>query len=513
MVETKVIAKNTGFLYMRMVLNMLIGLFSVRIVLQTLGENDFGIYNVVGSVVTMLAFLNNSLSSTVQRFLSFEIGRGDKKALHSVFCNSMVLYIWICLAFLLFAQTVGLWIVNYKLIIPMERITAANWVYQFSIFSFIFTIISSPYNALIIAKEKMKIYAYISIVESILKLALIFSLMILQADKLILYGLFLMIVSVAVFLFNWLYCHKHFEEAAFRYEHQSEVIKEIGGFAGWSLWGSLSNIFKGQGVNILLNILFGPVVNAARGIAYQVEGAVNTLVQNFYLAIKPQLIKTYAENDNKNVYRLLFISTRMGYYLMYIVSLVFILEAQVILSFWLGQVPQHTIEFMRLVLIAQLFIVLANPLMTAIHATGKVAKYQFWSGWVFIMVLPVSYFLLRLYPNPLIPFIVIIFSSAFYWGVTIERCYRQIRLPLKEYFTLIMRLFMISMLLLLGAIFIYLKFDEGWIRLLIQLLYAVVAGGTAILYIDCSLRERLVLKELLKKRMQRSPHVVTSSTI
>lgn len=501
--NNKRIAKNTVFLYFRMALTMFIGLFSVRIVLNALGEEDYGIYNVVGGVVTMLAFLNNSLSSATQRFLSFELGKGDKKNLHSIFCNSMTLYIGVCVILLVLAETLGLWFINNKLVIPDERMVAANWIYQFSIISFLCTILSSPFNAAIIAREKMGVYAYVSIAESLLKLALIYSILALGGDKLIIYGFFIMLLSVSVFVFYMVYCLMKFEETKYIYIYDKNKIKEIGGFAGWGVWGALSNIFKAQGVNILLNIFFGPVVNASRGIAYQVEGAVNTLAQNFYTAMRPQLIKSYAANETEEMLKLLNISTRLGYYMMFLVSLVFLYETPLIFKLWLGQIPQYSVAFTRLVLIGQLFIVLANPLMTAIHATGKVAKYQFWSGCIFMLVLPLSYFILNLDQNSFWPFVVLIVSSLFYWLLTIERCYKLIDLSLKKYFAMVFRLFLVSLVLSLGVQLLYKWGADGWAGFIVLCFCTLVIGLIAILFIDCSKSERVMIKELVLSKLHK----------
>lgn len=477
-------------MYIRMTLTMFIGLFSVRIILQALGEEDFGIYNVVGGIVTMLAFLNNSLSSATQRFLSFAMGKNKKDNLHSIFCNSMTLYICICVVILLFAETMGLWFVNNKLVIPEERLSAANWIYQFSIISFLCTILSSSYNAVVIARERMGIYAYVSIAEAIIKLAMIYFLLVFGGDKLVLYGFFMMIISVSIFLFYMIYCLRRFEETKYKYVFERNVIKEIGSFAGWGVWGALSNIFKGQGLNILLNMFFGPVVNASRGIAYQVEGAVNTLVQNFYTATRPQVVKSYAAGEDSDMYKLLYVSTRLGYYLMFFVSLILISETSLILSFWLGEVPDNTIEFTRLVLISQLFIVLANPLMTAVHATGKVAKYQFLSGCIFILVLPISYVALKISQNCYWPFVILILSSIAYWMLTIERCVKLIHLSLKDYSYILIKIILNTGLLAGGSLLICNWINEGWSRFIIICCYTFIIGFFAIAFVDCSKEER-----------------------
>ena len=415
----------------------------------------------------------------------------------------MTLYIGICVILLVLAEILGLWFVNNKLVIPNERIVAANWIYQFSIISFLCTILSSPFNAVIIAREKMGVYAYVSIAESLLKLALIYSILVLGGDKLIIYGFFMMLVSVLVFVFYMFYCLMKFEETKYRYVFDKNKIREIGSFAGWGIWGALSNIFKGQGINILLNIFFGPMVNASRGIAYQVEGAVNTLVQNFYTAMRPQLIKSYAANETEEMFKLLNISTRLGYYMMFLVSLIFLYKTPLIFSIWLEKIPQYSITFTRLVLISQLFIVLANPLMTAIHATGKVAKYQFLSGCIFMLVLPFSYFILKWDYNSFWPFIVLIVSSLLYWILTIERCYKLINLSLRNYFVMVFRLFLVSLILLLGAQLLYRWGTDGWLDFIVLCFYTLVVGIMAILFIDCSKSERIMIKELILSKFHK----------
>ena len=349
----------------------------------------------------------------------------------------------------------------------------------------------------------MGVYAYVSIAESLLKLALIYSILVLGGDKLIIYGFFMMLVSVLVFVFYMFYCLMKFEETKYRYVFDKNKIREIGSFAGWGIWGALSNIFKGQGINILLNIFFGPMVNASRGIAYQVEGAVNTLVQNFYTAMRPQLIKSYAANETEEMFKLLNISTRLGYYMMFLVSLIFLYKTPLIFSIWLEKIPQYSITFTRLALISQLFIVLANPLMTAIHATGKVAKYQFLSGCIFMLVLPFSYFILKWDYNSFWPFIVLIVSSLLYWILTIERCYKLINLSLRNYFVMVFRLFLVSLILLLGAQLLYRWGTDGWLDFIVLCFYTLVVGIMAILFIDCSKSERIMIKELILSKFHK----------
>lgn len=501
--NSKRIAQNTAFMYFRMALTILIGLFSVRVVLRALGTEDFGIYNVVGGVVTMLAFLNNALASSTQRFLSFELGKNNQKKMSEIFNNSLSLYIMVVMIIIIIAETLGLWLVNSNLVIPEDRLFSANCVYQFSIISFVFIILQSPYNAVIIARERMDVYAYVSIIESVLKLGMISSLLLLGGDKLILYGGFMMIISASTFVFYCVFCKAKFQESRFLFEINKEVLSEIGGFAGWGMWGAISNIFKGQGLNILLNIFFGPVVNAARAIAYQVEGAINTLVQNFYTAVRPQIIKSYASGHSEEVNKLINISTRLGYYLMLLFSLIFIFEMQIILSLWLGKIPDYSVDFTRMVLISQLFIVLANPLMTVIHATGKVASYQFWSGVIFIFVLPLSYFVLKLDNDCVYPFCILIISSIMYWILTVYKCKKMINLPLDKYTKMIGRMFVVTFILASGGWWIYHFMVGGYIRFMITILYILIIGILLIYFIDLDINERSCVNNYLNFKLKK----------
>lgn len=436
----KKIIKNTALLYARMLLSMVIGLYSVRIVLEALGEVDFGIYNVVGGIVTMLAFFNNALSSTTQRFLSYENGKNNVSRLRDIFNNSMSIYLLLCVFILIVAETVGLWAVNKYLIIPKDKILAANIIYQFSIFSFIFSILVAPYNAVVIAREKMEVFAYISIVESIIKLGLVLILLYVDTNKLVLYGFMMMSINLAILGVYYVYCRRRFAECNYIWRIDKLLSKEIGSFASWNIWGAFSNIFSNQGLNILLNRFFGVIVNAARGIAYQVNGALNTCVQNFLLAVRPQAIKSYAAGDYSRMNELLILSTRISFYLMFVITLIFIFNIDAILKLWLGSYPDYTSEFVCLVLISTLLNILAQPLVMLIMATGKIKNYQFFSGLNNIIVFPLSYLFLRIFDNPYIPFYVLIGSNITYYTISLINCNQVVTIPKRQYFTAIIKL-------------------------------------------------------------------------
>ena len=312
--NNKHIAKNTLMLYFRMILTMLVSLYTSRIVLNTLGVEDYGIYNIVGGVVILFSFFNNAMSNATQRFLSFELGQNNSVQLKRTF--SMIINVHIGIAFLIFllAETVGLWFLNTHINIPTERMKAANWVYQFSIFTFLINIIRVPYHATIVAYEKMSFYAYLSIIEVLLKLGVVFLIQISPLDKLIFYGFLIFVVSVLILLVYKIYCNKNFDAANYNFFWDTKLFKTLISFSGWSLFGSAANVSSKQGTDILLNIFYGVMVNAAMGIANQVNNAVNGFVQNFQTAFKPQIVKSYAANETDYLIRLIFQTSKFSFF-------------------------------------------------------------------------------------------------------------------------------------------------------------------------------------------------------
>ncbi|MEA5129458.1 MAG: MATE family efflux transporter [Proteiniphilum sp.] len=393
--NSKRIAKNTMMLYFRMILTMLVSLYTSRIILMVLGVEDYGINNVVGGVVTMFAFFNTALSSATQRFLSFEIGKNNFVQLRKTFNVALIIHIGIAIFVLILAETIGLWFVKTYLVIPEERMEAALWVYHFSVLSFLISIIQVPYNATIISHERMNVYAYLSILEVCLKLFIVFMIATISFDKLKLYGLLHFSVVFMIALIFIMYTRKHFKESKLMMVTDKQLYQTIFSFSLWNLLGSIAVIMKGQGVNILLNLFYGPVVNAARAIAYQVQGVLYGFVQNFQIALKPQIIKSYAGNDMKYMYQLIFQGTKFSYYLLFGLSFPVILEPEIILSLWLKSVPEYSVIFLQLVLIDILVESTAGPLVASAHASGKIKLYQTVIGILFLLNLPISYFCLR----------------------------------------------------------------------------------------------------------------------
>lgn len=429
------IAKNTLFLYFRMILLMGVSLYTSRVVLSTLGVEDYGIYNVVGGFVSMVAFLNGAMSSCTQRFITIALGRGNISDLKKTFSTCVAVHFIIALLVLIIAETVGLWFVVNKLVIPPDRINAALAVYHCSVIVMFLQIMSFPYNADIIANEKMSAFAYISIYEAFANLIIVFLLKLFSIDKLLLYGILLLIVKSSVILVYRTYCKRKFVESTFKWSLDLTLLKEMVAFTGWNLWGGMAATLMGQGVNILLNVFFGPTVNAARALAVQVQSAVNLFSYNFQMAINPQIIKTYAASDFRAMHVLVYRSTKFTFMLLLCLILPITLEINTILSIWLEEVPQYTNTFVCLMLYICLLDAVSNPLMTSATATGQVKKYQSVVGGILLLIVPVAYLVLKLGGNPSSVFIVhfIIASIAFVVRLVIVK--NLINLSIRQYFT------------------------------------------------------------------------------
>lgn len=378
-----------------MFLLMGVNLYTSRIVLQALGVEDYGIYNVVGGIVSMFSLLSGSLSAAITRFINYEIGQDNTQKLNHIFCSAVTIQFFLGLIILLGAETLGIWFLNVKMNIPELRMHAANWVFQFSILTFIINLISTPYNASIIAHERMSAFAYISIIEAILKLAIAFLITVSPIDKLIFYALLMCLVSLLVRFIYGNYCKKHFEECRYHFIWNKHLLKDMFGFAGWNFIGASSAVLRDQGGNIVINLFCGPAVNAARGIAVQVNNAVGGFVGNFMTALNPQITQSYSSGNHSYMMSLIQKGSRYSFYLLLILSLPILINTDYILHLWLGKYPEHTTNFVQLVLIFALIESISNPLITAMLATGKIKNYQIVVGGIQMMNLPISYLLLR----------------------------------------------------------------------------------------------------------------------
>lgn len=496
--SNKRIAKNTAMLYFRMLLTMAVSLYTSRIVLNTLGVEDFGIYNVVGGFVTMFGFLNSAMASATQRFLSFEIGRKDLIQLRNVFSMSVNIHFIIAFVILLLAETIGLWFVNTQLTIPPERMIAAQWVYQFSILALMVNIVSVPYNAIIIAHERMNVFAWVSILEVSLKLLIVFMLVWFGFDKLKLYAVLVFGVALVIRLIYGFYCSYNFRESKFRYYWDKPLFKTLINYAGWNLWGSIAGILYGQGVNILLNIFFGPIVNAARGIAYQVRGAVNQFVFNFQMAMRPQIIKSYASNDLKYMHQLIYQGAKYSFFLLLALSLPILLETEIILKLWLKIVPEYTVIFTQLIIINILIDSISGPLMTAAQASGKIKLYQGVVGGLLMLNLPISYLFLKLGHQPEVTLYISIIMSIVALIVRLKIVSQLVNLSITDYIKNV--IFPIIPVIILSFIIPYVIINlitENFIRLLITGFSSITCTFITIYLFGLRKDE----KEFLKKKI------------
>ena len=399
--KNKRIARNTIALYIRTLITLAVGLFTSRVVLNVLGIDNFGIYNVVGGVVAMFNIVTTSLSQSISRYLTFELGRDNKEKLNMIFSTSVNIQILMSVVIIVLIEAFGVWFLNNKMNIPPDRIYAANWVLQFSVLAFIVNLISVPYNASIIAHEKMKAFAYVSILEAVMKLMIAYLLYISLVDKLITYAFLLLLVSIIIRLVYGQYCKRHFEECKYSFVFDKKLFADMSKFAGWNFLASTAYIFNTQGINIISNIFFGVAINAARGVATQVDGITRNFVSNFTTAVRPQIVKSYSVGDTNYMNKLVCSGAKYSCFLMLFFALPFMFEAESILKVWLKLVPEHSPSFIRLTMVVSLIWLLGDTMYTSIMAIGKLKKYMIYETCITCLVFPISYFvlfmLLRIY--------------------------------------------------------------------------------------------------------------------
>lgn len=489
--NSKRIAKNTLLLYFRMLFMMVVSLYTSRVILNALGVEDFGIYNVVGGVVAMFTVISGSLSAAISRFITYELGKGDQSKLNRIFSASVTIQLLLSLIIVVLIESVGVWFLNAKMTIPAERMTAANWVLQFSIVTFVINLISVPYNAAIIAHERMSAFAYISILEAVCKLAIAFLIMVSPMDRLVFYAILMCVVSVIVRFTYGHYCKKHFTECIYHFHWDKDILKKMFGFAGWNFIGASSAVLRDQGVNIVINIFCGPAVNAARGISSQVNSAIMGFVNNFMTALNPQITKSYASGDHKYMMTLLFQGARLSFYILLLLSLPVILNAHYILKLWLSNVPEHTELFVQLILICAMGESLSNTMVTAMLATGNIRNYQIVVGGLQMMNLPVSYVCLRLGCMPESVLIVAIVISQCCLAARLYMLRGMIGLSSIQYIKNVYFNIIIVALLSLSVPAILSRYmEESFLSFVILSFAAIVCTIIVEFYVGCNGKER-----------------------
>lgn len=476
--NNKRIFKNTMLLYFRMAFMMCISLYTSRVVLQTLGVEDYGIYDVVGGVVILLSFIYDGMTTSTLRFLTHELGTGDKKKLHEAFVTSLHVHLLISFLIVLFCETGGLWILYNKMQIPIERMTAAFWCYQLSIFAAVVNIMSYPYNAAIIAHERMSAFAYISILDAVLKLLLVYLLLAFSYDRLILYAILFAGEKLLLRSVYNIYCTRHFDECSYQWIFNKLLFKEMLSFASWNMWCNMAYVCCTQGLNILLNMFFGPITNAARSVAVQVESAVSRFVVNFQMAINPQITKTYANGQMQEMHQLIFRSSRFTFCILLILCLPLIVETPFILSLWLKEVPEYAVVFVRLLLLILIVQQHANPLTIAVAATGRVRKNEFINGALVLTIAPLSYIVLKIGGQPWHVYVVHLCIAIIALGTRILITMPLIEMKLSEYFHSVLKPCAIVLLLSLVLPYLLKQLScPGWGFAILTIALTVISAS------------------------------------
>ena len=499
--NNKRIAKNTIFLSIRMLFSMAVSLYTTRAILEILGVTDFGIYNVVGGVIVFLGFLNQTMSTTTARFITTALGKGDQDYLHGIFCMSMNFHMILSILTLIVGETIGLWIVSEKLIIPADRMPAAMWLYQASILSACIGILNVPYNSTIIAHERMGAFAYISIMQVIAKLLIVLVLPFFMCDRLILFSLLMVIVSIIIQVAYWQYSYRAFEEVKYKPIWNNAIWKDIIGFTSWNISCDLAFMCNTQGLNILLNIFFGPIVNVARGIAVQIESIMRQFVGNFQTAINPQITKKYAGGQiDESLYLVLRVS-RFCFYIIMLMGIPLYFEIEYLLKVWLGNIPEYTISFAKITILMVVIDGLSNPLHLLIYASGKVKTYQIILSSIYLIFLPLSYCLIKFYSvSPEVILTMLLLFKTVMVGVRIKRINSIVGMKIQQYLTEV--LFPIVLCLFLAVIVpivITVLFEQSFIRFVGTTVFAVLSSLQIIYFVGLRISERELVKQYVKK--------------
>ena len=492
------VAKNTALLYLRMIIVMMVSLFTSRVILAKLGVEDYGIYNLVGGVVAMFGVLSSSLVASVSRFLTYDLGTGDIKHLRKTYSVSLIVLTIMAVGIGLLIEIIGVWFLNTQLNIPVERMDAANFVLQCSILSFIVGIIVTPFGALVVAHEKMGVYAYLSLIDVFMKLAILYALSFFPFDKLETYSVLLMLAGFVTPVFNFIYCKKKFSEARFSFVWDRELIKQLGAFTGWSVFGQVSWMANTQGVNMLINMFFGVTLNAARGIASQVEGGVQTFVSNFTMAINPQVTKSYAAGDMEYMRKLIFVSARLSFCMVLFFAIPICLEVHQILVLWLKTVPSYTEIFVQLTLLNMLVMMLTNPLTSAQNATGHIKRYSIVMSSTTLTVFPLTYIAFKLGLPPYSTYMIFFFVyfSMIFLKIWLVKNY--IGISYKDYLVkVVMRTLLVAIASLTLPLFLRMCMSPSVCRLIVVSLVSVLCTLVFTYGIGLNTSERIVVNQKL----------------
>lgn len=494
--NNKRIAKNSLFMSIRMVIVLLISLYTTRVVLKVLGVEDYGIYNVVCGFVSMFTVLNTSMSNGIQRFYNFEYGKNGEEGANKVYCLSFLIQVIIAVVVITLVESVGLWYLHNKMVIPSDRMFAAEWIFQFSVLSFVFVILQAPYNAAIMAHERLDYLALLGILDAILKLGIVFLLPYFSVDQLILYGILTASISIFNFTLSYIYCKRKFKEIRLHRLFDKQMFRSMLGFSGWNLFGSFSSMMQEQGINIVINFFFGPIVNAARGVANQINAGIESFVANITVPVRPQIVQSYAKGDTDRMMRLMFSISKLSCCLLLMMAIPVSIEIKYVLQLWLGNnIPTYAASFTIIIIYSSLISNLNSATSNVVHATGQMKHYQFWSTIVKISCVPLSFLLLKYHPNPNLALVVVMVCRLLGHIVGLFIVRTLVELSLKDYLLRVvvpvLAIFVLSFPL---SYLPYVFMEEGLLRFVSVTIVGILSVIFALYFIGLDKGEkRLVL--------------------
>lgn len=505
--DNKKIAKNTIFMYIRMIVNILIGFYTSRVILQVLGVSDFGIYNAVGGIVALFIFLNSAMTEATQRFLSFELGTGNQQKLAHTFSMCLNVHILISIIIVIIGEIIGLWLLYNKMVIPENRMHTAFWVFQFSIFASVFNVTQVPYTACLNAHEDFNIYALFQILKSVATLFFVILLKFMDGDKLWWYALFVLIVQLGFVVANRIYDVRNYNECRYRFVWDKSLFYRLFSYTSWSLAGQMSNTLADQGINLLMNMFFGPAVNAARGIAIQVQNSVSSLVWNFQGASIPQIVKLYAKGERESYIKLVNSSSKVSFFIFYLMVVPICFEMHMLLHIWLGQTTEYMILFSILVLLNVLTAAFGGTLVFLIQATGKIRNFQLFSTISNLIVFPLTYLLYKIGYSAYISYVLIFVSRILIDLYTFHLARKLADYPMQSYYTnVILPEMVVSVAGIIVPFFLYVSIDEGIVRLILTFTISILLNTIFILYLGFNRNERKwiygIVENFIKKRLQ-----------
>ncbi len=500
-VNKKLIAKNSIYLAIRMVIVTLISIFTTRYLLNNLGVEDYGVYNVTLGIVMMCTFLSPSLSNAIQRFYSYELGKNGAEGATKVLNTGLLIQIAMVLLIIVVAETIGLWYVNNYLVIPEGRETAVFWVYEISVVAISLSMLQVPFMAAIMAHEKMNYFALINILDAVLKLCIAIAIKYSSFDRLIFYGILLLTIYIIDFFAYSVYCFLKFSETRIDLKLNKGLLKSIGSFTGWNLFETVARMFKDQGCNLLFNFFYGPVVNAARGVANQVTYAFTSIVESTIMASRPQMVQSYARGDVNSSIKIFYTLSKCTLFLIFIVSLPVFIDIDYILKLWLGEsVPDYAALLVRLSILVVLVDKLASPVTALIHATGNIKKYHISSGIINIIVLPVSFLILYLGGNVTMVYVATILFTIVAQTIFLYIVKRQLNISLRTYVFEVVIRFIATLPAVIAPVLVFMHMPSSFLRLVLIIMASLVASLLSVFYLGLNSREKQLLLSIVKKK-------------